>query len=267
MQDKVVIITGGTSGIGLACAKIFGKICAKIVITGRNKSTLLSTQKILENLGINVFPIEADVSSMVDCKRVINETVAQFGRIDILINNAGISMRATFAQLDLEVMHRLMNTNFWGTVYMTKYAMEHIKKTKGSIIGISSIAGYRGLPARTGYSASKFAMHGFLESLRTELIPDGVHVLIACPGYTTSNIRNTALNANGSPQGETPLDESQLMSADGVAAAIVKATISRKKIIILTRLGKLTVWLNKLFPEWMDQLVFNKIKKEKDSPL
>ncbi|MEM7038439.1 MAG: SDR family NAD(P)-dependent oxidoreductase, partial [Bacteroidota bacterium] len=138
---------------------------------------------------------------------------------------------------------------------------------KGSIIGVSSIAGFRGLPGRTGYSASKFAMHGFLESLRTEVLKKGVHVLVACPGFTASNIRKVALTADGSQQGDTPLKEKKLMSSEEVADHIYKATVRRKRTIVLTRQGKLTVWLNKRFPKFMDKMVYNHFAKEPDSPL
>jgi short-subunit dehydrogenase len=152
-------------------------------------------------------------------------------------------------------------------VYATKYALPHILQTKGSILGISSIAGYRGLPGRTGYSASKFAMHGFLETLRTELLDQGVHVMIACPGFTSSNIRNRALTAQGQVQGESPLEEGKIMSAEEVADRILKATRQRKRDLVMTTQGKLTVFLNKWLPGLTDRLVLNHFKKEKDSPV
>jgi NAD(P)-dependent dehydrogenase (short-subunit alcohol dehydrogenase family) len=135
---------------------------------------------------------------------MVEETLRAFGRIDILINNAGISMRALFEDVDLDVIRKVMDINFYGTLYATKYCLPYIIKTQGSVVGISSIAGFRGLPARTGYSASKFAMQGFLETLRTEMLRKDVHVLIACPGFTASNIRNAALSKDGTAQGESP---------------------------------------------------------------
>ena len=267
MKDKVVLITGGTSGIGKALAVAFGQDGAQVVITGRQEQNLQSTAQELDQLNIKHLAIKADVSLEADCERMVLETVRTFGKLDILINNAGISMRALFEDLDLAVIRRIMDINFFGTVYATKHALPHIIKNKGSIIGISSVAGYRGLPARTGYSASKFAMHGFLESLRTELLHKGVHVMIACPGFTASNIRNTALAANGQMQGESPLDESKIMSAEAVAEQILKATKKRQRDIVMTPIGKLTVFLNKWLPSFTDKLVLNHFKKEKDSPV
>ncbi|WP_299758036.1 SDR family oxidoreductase [uncultured Pontibacter sp.] len=267
MRDKVVLITGGTSGIGKALAFAFGREGAKVAVSGRNQQNLDQTSQELSAAGIANLAVNADVSVEEQCQRMVQETVSKFGRLDVLINNAGISMRALFEDLDLDVIREVMDINFWGTVYSTKYALPYIKQYGGSIVGISSIAGYRGLPARTGYSASKFAMHGFLETLRTELLHSGVHVLLACPGFTASNIRNTALAANGQQQGETPREEEKMMSAEEVAERILKATIQRKRDLVMTTQGKLAVWVNKLFPGLADKLVYNVMAKEKDSPL
>ncbi len=267
MKDKVVLITGGTSGIGKALAFAFGKAGASVAFSGRQQDSLALTSAALTAAGINNFAIKADVSIEVECARMVAETVNKYGRLDVLINNAGISMRALFEDVELEVLRKLMDTNFWGTVCTTKFALPYILRSKGSIIGISSVAGYRGLPARTGYSASKFAMHGFLETLRTELLHSGVHVLLACPGFTASNIRNTALAADGQQQGETPRVEEKMMSAEAVADRILDATLKRKRDLVMTTQGKLAVWVNKLFPSLADKLVYNVMAKEKDSPL
>ncbi len=266
MKDKVVLITGGSSGIGKALAHEFGKQGSKVVITGRNETKLKETTDWLKGQHVDVLGVIADASKEEDNKKSIEETISKFGQLDILINNAGISMRALFNDMNLDVMRQVMDINFYGTVYATKYALPHILKQKGSIIGISSIAGYRGLPGRTGYSASKFAMQGFLEALRTELLKTGVHVLVACPGFTASNIRNTALAKDGSTQGESPRDEQKMMTAEEVATRIYRAVVKRKRDLIMTRQGKLTVFLNKRFPKFMDKMVYNHMAKEDDSP-
>lgn len=266
LKDKVVIITGATSGIGEACALIFGKAGARIVITGRSQTKLDRGSKQLQEIGIEVLAVLADAASEQDNKRIAEETLARFGRIDILINNAGISMRALFEDLDLEVFHKVMDTNFWGTVYATKYCLPEILKSKGSIIGISSINGFRGTPARTAYTASKYAMNGFFESLRTEVMNHGVHVMVVAPGFTASNIRNTALTADGKPQGESPRDEAKMMTAEEVAHEILKALLKRKRDLVLTKQGKLVVLLNKWIPGIMDGVVYREMAKEKDSP-
>ena len=262
MKGKVVLITGGTSGIGRACAVAFGQAGARVVVTGRDEARLAATAAELAQLGIPHRTVRADVGVAADAARAVQETVAAFGRLDVLLNNAGISMRARFQDADVAVIERLMQTNFFGTVYTTKAALPHILASRGSIVGISSIAGYRGLPGRTGYSASKFAMNGFLEALRTELLPQGVHVLVACPGFTASNIRRTALAADGTAQGESPRDEDQLMSSEEVAAHLVRAVRHRRRDLVLTTQGKLTVFLNKWLPALTDKLVLRHFRQE-----
>lgn len=266
MTQKVAIITGASSGIGKACALAFAHKGYNVVLAARNEAKLRETQEICKGKGVEALAIATDVSIEDDCQQLINQTIAAFGRIDVLVNNAGISMRAVFAKLDLKVLKKLMDVNFWGMVYCTKYAMPHLLSSKGSVVGVSSIAGYRGLPARTGYSASKFAMNGFLEALRTENLKTGLHVLTICPGFTASNIRQTALTSDGRTQGESPRDEQKMMQPEEVAAIMLKGIEKRKKIITLTTQGKLTVFLNKWFPAFMDKVVYNHIKKEPDSP-
>lgn len=267
MKDKVVIITGASSGIGKALAFSFGNEGAKIVITGRKKAPLMEVSQELTTLGIDNLAIVSDVSIEADNAEMVQKTIEKYGKIDILINNAGISMRAMFEDCDLNVIKTLMDINFYGTVYATKYALPYIKATKGSIVGVSSIAGYRGLPVRSGYSASKFAMNGFLEALRTELLHTGVHVLTACPGFTASNIRVASLGADGSSKGDSMRDEGNMMSSEEVADRILKAVKNRDRGMILTLQGKMAVLINKIFPKLADKLVYNALAKEKDSPL
>ena len=263
-KNKVVIITGASSGIGKACAEEFAKRGANLVLAARQYVTLCEVTAQLERqYGIRAVAVQADVSKEEDCQHIIKQAVVTFGRIDVLINNAGLSMRALFQDVDLSVLRNLMDVNFWGTVYCSKYALSEILKTKGSIIGVSSIAGYRGLPGRTGYSASKFAMNGFLESLRTELLKTGVHVMVACPGFTTSNIRVAALSEDGKSHGETSMDEGKMMTAEEVAVIMADGIANRKRTLVIGGQGKLTVWLNKLLPALADKLVFNHFTKEK----
>jgi len=148
-----------------------------------------------------------------------------------------------------------MDINFWGTVYCTKAALNSIQQNKGVIVGVSSIAGYRGLPGRSGYSASKFALNGWLEALKTELYASGTHVMWVCPGFTTSNIRNAALDKNAKAQGESPMDEGSMMSSEECATHIIHAIEKRSRSLVLTFTGKRTVFMNKYFPAWADKLV------------
>ncbi len=264
LQQKTVLITGASSGIGAACAHAFASRGCRVVLAARNLEALQTLQASLP-AGMS-HCVQADVSVEADCRRMVEEAVGQFGSLDVLVNNAGISMRALFRDTNPSVLRQLMDINFWGTVYATHYALPHLLKNRGCLVGVSSIAGYRGLPGRTGYSASKFAMQGFLESLRTEHLPDGLQVMVICPGFTASNIRSNALNATGKTQGESPRNEAAMMSAEEVAEHLVKGVENHARTIILTTQGKMTVFLNKWFPALMDRLVYNHLAKEADSP-
>lgn len=262
-KDKVVIVTGASSGIGLAAAKLFGSYGAKVVMAARS---LEKMEAMAPEVGEQVLCVKCDVSVEEDCKALVEKTVARFGRIDILVNNAGLSMRAMFKDLDLVVIKRLMDVNFWGTVYCTKYALPYLLEARGQVVGVISIAGYSALPARCAYSSSKYAIRGFLDTLRIEHLKDGLNVLVFAPGYTESNVRNAALVADGSAQGKTPLEEGKLMSAERCAEYLAKGLRKRKSELILTTLGKATVWMHRRFPRWTDRMTYSFIAKEADSP-
>ncbi|MEO9967775.1 MAG: SDR family oxidoreductase [Reichenbachiella sp.] len=266
-KDQTVIITGGTSGIGKACAELYASKGYNIVITGRNKERLDEVTQTLIAAGHQALGIQADAASEERAAEVVEQSIEKFGSIDVLICNAGVSMRALFEDLDLKVFREVMEINFMGTVNYVKYALPHLLKSKGSIVGISSINGHRGTPARTAYSSSKFAMEGFFEALRTELLYRGVHILVASPGYTGTNIRNTALTADGKIQGESPKDESKMMTAEQVAMRIYKGQQKKTRGFILTPLGWWLNFLNHFVPKLMDKIVYNVLAKEPDSPL
>jgi short-subunit dehydrogenase len=268
LNDKVVIITGASSGIGKALAIEFASRGAHLVVAARNYVALCElTESLINKYHIKAVAVQCDVSVEDDCNYLIKQAILTFGRIDVLVNNAGISMRALFNDVDLKVLKSIMDINFWGTVYCTKYALPHLLKTKGSVVGVSSVAGYKGLPGRSGYSASKFAMNGFLEVLRVENLHNGLHVLTACPGFTASNIRNVALAKDGSQQGETHMEEEKLMTAEEVAKRITDGVENRTRTLIMTRQGKLAVLLSKFVPAFVDKMVYKTFAKEKDSLL
>ena len=266
-QGKVAIVTGASSGIGKALAYELARQSAKLVVAARNSEKLTGIAQDLENKGTEVLVVRTDVTQEADCKALIEKAHQRFGRIDILINNAGISMRAILEDLDCSVLRQVMDVNFWGTVYCTKYALPYLLATKGSLVGVISIAGFIGLPGRTGYAASKFAVRGFLNTVRIENIKKGLHVLVAAPGFTASNIRKTALDAHGQQQGESPRNESNMMTAERCAQIIVKGIRKRKREIIMTFVeGKLAVFLSKWLPALVDKLSYSHMAKEPDSP-
>ena len=180
----------------------------------------------------------------------------EFGGIDVLICNAGISMRAIFDDVDLGVLHRLMDVNFWGTVNCCKFALPYLQASKGSVVGISSVAGLHGLPGRTGYSASKYAMTGFLETLRIENLKKGLHVMIACPGFTASNVRFSALTADGKQQGATPRNESKMMTPEEVARIVAKGILRRKRLCLMESEGRATHFVKKFAPAFLDRMFY-----------
>lgn len=253
--NKIVAVTGGSDGIGKALVDQLLAEGAKVATCGRSQDKLYQLQ--LGNPSASLHTMVADISHENECRRFIESTVKIYGGIDILINNAGISMRAMFKETEVDVIKKVMDINFFGTVYTTKFALPYILERKGTIAAVSSIAGYRGLPGRSGYSASKYALQGWMEALRTELLDEGVNVMWVCPGFTTSNIRNVALNKDGESQGESPMDENKMMSAKECAAHILAAIEKRKRTLVLTFNGKRTVFLNKFFPALTDRLVKN----------
>ncbi len=265
MQKKVVVITGASSGIGKALAEKYASEGWDLVLAARREDRL---KELEEKFGQSrALAVKTDVTVESDCRELIEKGIRRFGRIDVLINNAGISMRALFHNTELSVLRQVMDVNYWGTVYCTKFALPHLLETKGSLVGVISIGGYLGLPGRSGYSAAKFAVRGFLQTIRTENLKNGLHVLIAAPGFTASEIRKNALVANGLPQGNTPRNENKMMSAEACAAHIFKAIQNRKRELILTFLeGKFTVFLAKFFPSFIDKLSYKMFAREPDSP-
>lgn len=252
-SNKVVVVTGGTDGIGKGLVDTLLAQGAKVATCGRHHDKLYKLQS--EYPSYPLHTVVADVSNENDCRHFIESTIKAFGGIDVLINNAGVSMRALLKDTSIDVIKRVMDVNFFGVVYCTKYALPSLIERKGVIVGVSSIAGYRGLPGRSGYSASKFALQGWLESIRTELAGDGVHVMWVCPGFTASNIRFAALTSQGEQQGESPMEEGKTMTAEECAGHILDAIEHRKRTLVLTFTGKQTVFMNKFFPAWADKLI------------
>lgn len=263
-REKVVIVTGASSGIGLALSREFSKLGAHVVLAARSVDKL---EQIVAELPCEALAVRCDVSKEEECREMVQRAVEKFGRVDVLINNAGLSMRAIFDDVSLDVLHKLMDVNFWGTVNCTKYALPYIQQNRGSIVGVSSVAGIHGLPARTGYSASKFAMQGFLETVRIENLYNGVHVMVAAPGFTESNVRFSALTADGSQQGVSPREEGKMMTSDEVALRIIKGITKRKRLLLMDFNGKATNFFKKFAPGFLDRMFYRLMAAEPDSPL
>ena len=267
LKDKRIVITGASSGIGEAMAREYAKMGAKVVMAARRSEELERIAAEIRNAGGSVAYAACDVTKEEECKHLMEVAVEAFGGIDVLICNAGLSMRALFDDCDLRVLHRLMDVNFWGTVNCTKYALKWLQQSKGSLVGISSVAGIHGLPGRTGYSASKYAMTGFLDTIRIENLKKGLHVMTACPGFTASNVRFSALTADGTQQGETPRDEAKMMTPEEVAHIVAKGIQRRKRLCLMEWEGRGTHLLKKFFPALVDKLFYAVMSREPDSPL
>ena len=272
LSGKVILITGASSGIGLASARLLASRGNRLVLAARSIGRLEALAAEIKAdpatpSSTEILCVRTDVSKEEDCRNLVEQALARFGGIDILVNNAGVSMRALFKDVQLDVLRTLMDVNFWGTVYCTKYALPSILSRKGSVVGVISTAGYAGLPARTGYSASKFAVRGFLDTIRIEHVKDGLHVLVFAPGFTTSNVRRAALTADGSPQGDSPRDESRMMSAEAVALKLEKAIERRKREVVLTWIAHLELFVQRHLPRKMDRWAYDFMSKEPGSPL
>lgn len=267
LKEKVIVITGASSGIGEAMARVYAAQGARVVLGARSVQKLQLITGEIRAQGSQAVYCGVDVTVPDQCRELIETAVREYGRIDVLICNAGLSMRAIFDDVELPVLHRLMDVNFWGAVNCCKYALPYLQATKGSIVGISSVAGLHGLPGRTGYSASKYAMTGFLETLRIENLKKGLHVMIACPGFTASNVRFSALTANGSQQGETPRDESKMMTAEQVARIVGRGILRRKRLCLMEIEGRATYFVKKFAPAFLDRMFYLVMSREPDSPL
>lgn len=266
MQNKVVVITGASSGIGKALAEKFASEGWNLVLAARRLNRLKELENTITN--VEVLSVQTDVTKEPECQNLIESSIKRFGQIDVLINNAGISMRASIEDVKMDVLRQLMDVNYWGTVYCTRFALPHLLKQKGSLVGVISVGGYVGLPGRTGYSASKFAVRGFLDTIRIEYLKSGLHVLVAAPGFTASEIRKTALLSDGKKQGGTPRNENKMMSAEECAGHIYKAIKRRQRKIILTFWqGKATVLVAKLWADLVDRVIYKVFENEPDSPL
>ncbi len=266
LNGKVVVVTGASSGIGEALARECAARGARVVLGARTLEKLQLITGDIRSKGGEATYCPVDVTREEECRTLIEHAVKEYGGIDVLICNAGLSMRALFDDVDLSVLHRLMDVNFWGAVYCTKYALPYLQASRGSLVGISSVAGLHGLPGRTGYSASKYALTGFLETVRIENLKKGLHVMVACPGFTASNVRFSALTADGSSQGQTPRNEGKMMTAAEAAGYVIRGVERRKRLCLMEFEGRATHFIKKFSPRLLDKLFYMVMAREPDSP-
>lgn len=261
---KVIIITGASEGIGRALALALAPQKPKLVLAARNVARLEELKAEVEAAGASALIIPTDVTDQEACRSLIEKTVEALGGIDVLVNNAGGTMWTLLEEIqDLTIFERLMRLNYLGSVYPTFFAVPHLKRTKGRIVGISSVAGLIGVPTRTAYSASKHAMFGFFDSLRVELQGTGVTVTMVAPDFVVSEIHRRALGPDGKPLGVSPLQESKVMTSAECAALIVPAIEKRERLLLTSSRGRLGRWLKLLAPQFMDNLAVKAIREKK----
>lgn len=261
-RDNVTIITGASAGIGLAVARQLAEQGASLVLAARNPSLLAEAAESCRSLGARVLAIPTDVSDKEQCRGLIDAAVAEFGRIDTLINNAGISMHARFDELhDIEAVERITAINYFGSVYCTWFALPHLKKTRGRLVAISSLTGKHGVPTRTLYAGTKHAMAGFFDSLRIELKSEGVSVTVIYPGFVDTGVAERALGRDGKPLGTRPVVKNAIMSVEECARQTVAAAAERKREVIMTRRARVGMILKALWPEAVDRIAERGIRR------
>ena len=262
VKDLVILITGASKGIGAELARQMVAKGAKLVLAARNAKELDEVAAQCTALCASVITVKADVAVEHDCQAIVTAALLAFGRIDVLVNNAGMSMWARFEDIeDVEVLARIMQVNYMGAVYCTRHALPHLRETRGRIVGISSVAGRTGVPTRTGYSASKHAMTGFFDSLRIELDGSGVTVTMIYPDFVATGIRENATGPDGKPILVSPVKEGEVMSVEDCARRIVKAIEGREREVVMTARGKMGLWLKLFAPSLVDRIARRAIEK------
>lgn len=261
-RENVCIITGASSGIGRELALLLAENGAWLALAARNERRLHATAEACRQLGGRALVVPTDVSREGDCAALVKRTAEEFGRIDTLVNNAGISMTARFDEMeDLTPLHRITEVNYYGSVYCTYYALPYLLDAKGRVVGVASLTGKTGVPTRSFYAATKHAMAGFFDSLRIELADRGVSVTMIYPGFVQSEVRERALGPDGRPRGESHIEESSAMPADECARLIARAAARRQREVVMTLKAKVGMWVKLIAPGLMDQVAKKTIEE------
>lgn len=254
-RENVVIITGASFGIGQQLALQLADNGAWLALAGRNVEKLEDVSRQCSQHGGRVIVIPTDVADPDQCRNLIERTVLEYGRIDTVINNAGIGMASRFEALqDLALFEKVFRVNFFGSVYCTHYALPYLKKTRGRLVGISSLRGKYPSATADAYTPSKHAMAGFFDSLRIEIAKSGISVTMIYPGWVSTGISSRALWADGTLTGELSKHEKNAMPVDVCARMILEATAKRKREVVMTFQGKIGLWLRLIVPKLVDEI-------------
>lgn len=262
-HDRSVVITGASSGIGRELAVQLAGRGAQLTLAAREAAALDDVAAACEAAGGRAIAVPADVTDREACRRLVASAVEEFGGVDALVNNAGISMWGRFDELeDLSMVERIMRVNYLGAVYCTHAALPHLKARRGLLVAISSLTGKYGVPTRSAYAASKHAMQGFFDSLRVELRGTGVDVLVVSPGFVATPIRARALGPDGKPHGESPRDETRgTMPVEECVRQIVRAMEHRDRELVMTLKGRLGLWLQLIAPGLVDAMAVKALRE------
>lgn len=260
--QQVVMLSGGAGGIGFAIAQRLGAKGAHIALTDRDTELVQSKAQQLLEQGISARSWALDVTNAGQCQTVANEAIRHFGRLDILIHCAGITQVGPFMNTQIEVYRRVMEANFFGAVNLTQAALEALLQSRGQIMVLSSIAGFAPLVGRTGYCASKYALHGFFETLRCELKHRGVSITMVCPSFVATDFASKGLNADGEVIDFERSTTGKPIKPDEVAQAIERASQRRSKLVVLSGTGKLAYWVSRLAPGLYESLMLRRFQTE-----
>ncbi len=259
-QGQVVVITGASAGIGRELALQLAAKGASLALCARNLEKLEAVAEICRQAGGRALAVHLDISDKEGCRIFIERAVDEYGKIDLLVNNAGISMWAYFEEFtDLTPFEQIMQVNYFGSLYCTFYALPYLRKTKGRLVGISSLAGKTGVPTRSGYAASKHAVAGFFDTLRIELKDTGVSVTMIYPGFVATDVRKLAMGSDGKSLGKSPLDETGTMTVEKCVNLMIPAIANRKRELVMTLKGKLGLWLKLIAPRLVDRIALKAV--------
>jgi NAD(P)-dependent dehydrogenase (short-subunit alcohol dehydrogenase family) len=263
-KDKVVVVTGAASGIGAAICQRFAAAGAKIGLLDMDEAGVTAAAARLQGAGADAVGIKCDVADEAQCTAAVAAVIKRFGGVDLLVNNAGITQRSAFVDTKISVYRKVMDVNFYGSLNCTRAAIDSLMDRQGSIIVIESLAGLTPLLGRTGYCASKHALHGFFTSLRSELRRSGVHIMLVCPGFVNTNLQTRALGGDGQVTAHPQSVVGKPTSAAKVAAAIYQGALKKRHLLVLTAVGKLAYWISRLTPVLYERLMARQVKAELD---
>ncbi|HXK10093.1 MAG TPA: SDR family oxidoreductase [Vicinamibacteria bacterium] len=261
-SGKVVVVTGASQGIGKSlCLELAGQR-PRLALAARDAAALEAVAAECRARGAETLVAPTDVASEAECRRLVERTVARFAALDVLVNNAGTGMLARFEEVqDLSLYERLMRVNYLGSVYPTFYALPHLRRSRGQIVAVASLAGLSGVPTRTAYAASKHAQVGFFDSLRVELRTSGVSVTVIAPDFVRSEIRRRSPGPDGRTVEASPVREDEIMSAEECARLVVRAMEKRQRMLVMSLRGRLGRWAKLVAPDLVDRLAAEAVRK------